>query len=517
MKNRYALFIVLFLIQLSLPFIGSADVGDLDPIFTPTSSRFRLTYENVSLPENEKMGFLGGTFLYDLNAWFSVGGASYGALTGERGGFITLGVATEFRNEINRYSEINAGLFVGAGGGRGGYNLSGGGLMLRYHLGGQIKLDGWGNIGAGISYIDFPDGTISSFQPYVSYDYPFSTLIAPSWINLPVRYNSRTDQHVSLSQAEQEFFTVYRSYSMPSGVLADNGSPQHNTINLLGAQWNRYLNDNLFVKIESEGAMGGQSNGFMQIFLGLGYRMPIFENTFLKLSSSLGVAGGGNVATGGGFLIDADLSLQQRLFGNLFAEVSAGYVTAPETSFEALSVAGKIGYRFSSPDFEKNDVSLYDLAGFKPLHLRIRTTHQSYFKADPNWRTHHSDENVDLLGFQGDYFFRENFYFSGQGLAAYKGMAGAYMTGMVGGGLHFPLFETPLFLDVEGLFGAAGGGGLQVGGGLVWQANGGLGYQITDKHSLIVSYGYMNAPKGQFKANVLSLAYAYNFSFFTNK
>ena len=44
---------------------------------------------------------------------------------------------------------------------------------------------------------------------------------------------------------------------------------------LLGVEWLSYLDQHWFLKLESEGAMGGQSNGYMQILAGGGYRLPL--------------------------------------------------------------------------------------------------------------------------------------------------------------------------------------------------------------------------------------------------
>ncbi|NWF39477.1 hypothetical protein F3F96_10060 [Mariprofundus sp. NF] len=503
----FSLFIsVVFL----LPVFASAEEEGSSIDSVP--AKFRFTYDNASLPAGEKMGFLGTTALYDVNDWLSFGPSAYGALVGQRGGFITLGMATELRKELfDNNFEVNAGMFVGAGGGRGGFQLAGGGLMLRYHLGAKLKTF-MGDFGGGISYIDFPDGAIHSSQPYISYEFPFTTLIASGRRDVPDWEGAMIGRG---SLSEQEFATVFRTYQIPTGVLTDSGRAQYKTINLMGIEWNRYLDDNLFLKIESEGAMGGQSNGYMQILFGLGYRFELMDGTWFKLSSSLGVAGGGDVATGGGLIIDAVASLQQRLGDNLFAEISAGYVKVPETSFKAVSYAGKIGYHFYTPNVRSESVDLTDLIGFDAAHFRMRTTHQTYYKAAANWRSHHANLNVDLLGIQMDYFLHDNFYLTGQGLAAYKGQAGAYMTGLVGGGVHLPLFGSPLFIDGELLVGAAGGGGLAVGGGFVWQGNAGLGYQFSDEFSLIAQYGYMAAPKGNFRAKVLSLSLGYNLTLFS--
>ncbi|CAN8140282.1 hypothetical protein THIOSC13_1810002 [uncultured Thiomicrorhabdus sp.] len=107
------------------------------------------------------MGFLGGQFLYELTPWLSVGPAAYGALTGERGGFITLGAAVDSELSLTDKLSFNMGYFVGAGGGL-AVIPSGGGLMLRAHAGANYHLDGWGKLGVGISNVNFPNGHIDS-------------------------------------------------------------------------------------------------------------------------------------------------------------------------------------------------------------------------------------------------------------------------------------------------------------------------------------------------------------------
>jgi len=476
----------------------------------PTQARFVTTYESVKLPGNEKMGLLGGAILFDVRDWLSVGGGAYGALAGQRGGFITLGLATELHQQIGEHVEINAGLFVGAGGGRGGFTLQGGGLMLRTHMGATLKLGEYGGIGAGASWVDFPNGSIHSVQPYVSYMMPFSTLMPSGWVDFPEGEN--VDQEHSVRTAEQEFSVVYRRYRIPSGVLTDTGTPQYNSMGLAGVEWHRYLDEHFFLKVESEGAMQGKSNGYMQILAGAGYRQPLTSSTSVKLSAALGPAGGGGVATGGGILLDAQLTLQQMLGEHLFVEAGAGYVKAPGGSFRAASASGMVGYRFSTPDVADEPISIVDLAGFDARHFRIRLVNQRYLKGAPNWRSHHANLNVDLLGFQMDYFINDWFYLSGQGIGAYKGKGGGYMTGLVGGGVRLPIPGTPLFVEGDALVGAAGGGGLDVAGGLVWQADAGIGWQISDAYSLQAFYGIMQAPKGNFKAKVLSLSLGYYFS-----
>jgi hypothetical protein len=122
---------------------------------------------------------------------------------------------------------------------------------------------------------------------------------------------------------------------------------------------------------------------------------------------------------------------------------------------------------------------------------------------------------VDNLGLQLDYLLGDpqarQWFLTGQGIAAYKGEAGAYMTGLVGVGLRQPLGGR-WHAEAEALVGAAGGGGLRMGGGLVAQANLGLGRQLTPHWSVLLTAGRMEALQDRFKAHVLGLSAVYHFS-----
>ena len=489
---------------------GSASPDGLNP----TRTTWRLTSETLKLPGGEKMGMVAGNLLFDMNEHLRLGVGSYGAVRGERGGFITLGLAGELRQRLSPSWMSHAGLFVGAGGGRGGSSLAGGGLMLRGDVGLTYESAGYGNFGFGVSQVRFPSGVIRSTQPYVLYEYPFYSLLDRGW-TAPAG-NSDAGPGGMAARA-QEFSVVARSYKIPSSVLREDGQPQHGSMQLLGAEWLSYLDDRWFLKLEAEGAMGGQSNGYMQVLAGGGYRLPLTRSTALKLHAAAGPAGGGGVDTGGGLLLDAGVALQQNLTRRTALELSLGEVRAPSSSFRARSVALKLTHQFGLPGVSSSDLVPWSaLDGFDAEHLRVRAVTQTYFKANPQWRANHVDQSVSNLGVQLDYFVTPNWYLTGQGLAAYAGNAGAYMTGQVGAGTQWPLSER-WFVEGEALIGAAGGGGLAVGGGLVGQVNAGLGYRLSKSLSLLATAGRINALRGDFKANVAGLALAYQFTGFGQK
>jgi hypothetical protein len=440
---------------------------------------------------------------------------SYGAVRGERGGFITLGVAGEVHQPLADAWSARAGLFVGAGGGRGNLTSSGGGLMLRTDMGFVYETKSVGNFGFGVSHVNFPSGTIGSSQAYLQYDYPFHTLLSPGWSPLAILPADNAGS-MGLKVNANELSAVNRSYRLPDSVVRDGGTFQHKRMQLMGIEWLSYLDDRWYLKLESEGAMGGQSNGYMQILAGGGYRYPLSNQQALKLHAALGPAGGGGVDTGGGLLLDSGIAFQQRFSKNLSLELGLSEVRAPSRSFKAQSMDLKLGYQFGTPAVTGASVAWSELTAFDTRNLRVRLADQTYHKAAPQWRNRSVDEAVDNLGVQLDYFVSPRLFITGQGLAAYRGDAGAYMTGQIGVGTQQRLNDR-WFVEAEVLAGAAGGGGLAVGGGFVVQGNGSLGYRLSDATSLMATVGRIQSQSGEFKANVLGVSMAYQFTDYSKR
>ena len=153
-----------------------AQEASTEALLPTTPMAVSLTQEVWKLPAGETMGMSGGTLWWGVGEQMNLGVASYGATRGERGGFITLGVAGEYAQRWSPHWRSSLGLFVGAGGGRGGQPLAGGGLMLRTDLGLSYDMPHWGSLGLGVSHVRFPDGTIRSTQPYLRYDHRFNSL-----------------------------------------------------------------------------------------------------------------------------------------------------------------------------------------------------------------------------------------------------------------------------------------------------------------------------------------------------
>lgn len=479
-----------------------------------------LTDETWQLPANESMGMVGGRVLMDVSPHWKMGVASYGALRGNRGGFITLGAEAQTHWSLGDQQTLVGNLFVGGGGGRDGRSLAGGGLMVRTSLGLVQHLGAGHHIGIGMSHVSFPEGRIRSTQPYLSYSYEFPSLLWGGWPSLPT--GGTPERGNTLPSRNQEFAVVAYDYRLASDAMQDNGTKsQYPRMQLLGAEWLSYLDKHWFIKIEGAGALGGESAGYMQILLGGGYRVPLSARQSLKLHATAGPAGGGATDTGGGLLTDVGIGWQMRLLAHQSLELSVSDVRAPGRSFAARNVGVKLVHHLQQPRSDGQALSPALLSGLDTERLRMRLVQQSYQGASPDWRCCYAHLPVHNLGLQLDYMLgpteqARQAFVTGQGIAAYKGEAGAYMTGLVGAGLRQKL--APRWTaEVEALVGAAGGGGLRMGGGLVAQTNIGLGYQLTPQLGLMVTAGRMEALRGEFKANVLGGSAVYHFSTVTRR
>lgn len=479
----------------------------------PTVTNVNLNYESVNLPGGESMGWAGLNLMFNMTPSARLGVGTYGSLAGDRGGFITLGVVGELHKQLSKDWSVHTGLFVGGGGGHGDNSaLAGGGLMLRADAGVDYQVKDLGNFGVGVSHVEFPNGHISSTQPYVRYEYPFSNLMSSGW----QKGVDDDPRGWSLSSHLNEFSMVGREYLIPSSVHRSDGLRQTNHMELLGVEWLTFLDEYWYLSLETEGAGGGGSNGYMQILAGGGYRFPVTEKAFIKLKMAAGPAGGGGVDTGGGLLLDTGASLQYAVTKSWLAEVGLSDVRAPDGSFEAVSLGVKLNYQYGLPNVTDRSVSWSWLDHYNSDPLRLRMTSQTYFKGNDRWRSGNVNQAVSNIGVQADYFFGERLFLTGQALAAYEGDAGAYMVGELGLGVRWPITKR-LYLEAEGLMGAAGGGGLSVGGGFVGQANASLGYYLTNDISLMASVGRVASFEGNFEANVAGVSLAYDFLGFTRK
>lgn len=463
--------------------------------------RWIITHERWDLPADETMGMWGGRLLWDLGEGWRVGPAAYGAVQGQRGGFITLGVEGERSWRLGPHWELDAGLFVGAGGGRGGLELAGGGLMLRAHAGVSWALSPRDRLGVGVSHVRFPSqGAIRSSQPFVRYERRFDSWLTPGWDAEPRGWKREPGWH--------RFGLRWRHMKPDAPSARTDTRAQVGTMDLLGAEWQSQVGTGpVWLGLAADGAVGGNSAGYMQMLGQVGWLQPLWPGGLGSVWFGVGPAGGGGVDTGGGLLMEAGASLGQRLTRDWALEVGWLRQHAPQGRFGADGLMARIVYQ---PGNQADSSPAASLA----LPLRVRWLHQTYRGKDAAWRSFDADTPVRLMGVAVDAMAGQTtdavrWYATGQGLAAYAGRAGAYMEGWVGPGLRWA-WSDRLALEAEALLGAGGGGGLRTGGGAMAQGRAALTWRIGRHASVAASLGHVRAVRGDLRARSAGVVFIYD-------
>ena len=510
------------------------DSLNLRVIHLPTT--LRATFENWRLPDGQNAGMLGLNVLFDLDPKLKLGVASYGALTGQQGGLMTLGLAAQLQHDLNQSWRVHAGLFAGGGGGASGYAITGNGFMFRTDAGLTYRTQGFGNIGIGVSWVTFPSGRIRSAQPFLMYEYRFDTLISSGWQSATSARESIASDRVNASHTadhtttthqasrRQEVGLTWSQYLVPSSVNNDTGAKQGN-IDLAGVRWTMYLDDRWFGSIQADGSYTASTSGYVQTLGGLGYRLPLGGRTGLKIYGLAGPAGSGNgaVSTGGGLLLGGGIALQQMLTNHWAIEIGVGGTGATTGDFKGWLYGINLSYVFRTPTGGERSGStgsastIGNSQGYTTAPLRLRVMNESFLQADDQWRNNDTNKSVNNFGLGLDYFLGQNAYLTGQGLVAYTGnskngsdTAALELTGLTGAGWLQPI-SNDWFVMAEGLLGASVGGSLDTGNGTVWQVNAGLGWRVTENLDLMLTGGRMQAFDGQFKANVITFGLGYRF------
>ena len=430
----------------------------------------------------------------------------YGAVGGIRGGFFTLGINAGIQKRITENLFIDTGFHFGGGGGAGAPDGGGAFILPHLNLGYDFKHF---STTAGYSYINFFDkGAIKSSQFNVAIQIPLSFELT----SFKEREKSFSIDNLKNSSWDQKINRASLLVHL-NNLSVSKGNLKGKTIRLAGFEFNSYLNNNIFFFVKADGAYHGIKAGYMDILLGGGYHLSMNKNrTNILAKFGVGAGGGGGVDTKGGFLIYPDISIEQKLFDNIYASINKGYLMSPDSHFSSSTLGFGLKYYLDKDGIKSKEKS-FTTAKFKGLEVIIKQ--DFYLNAA---RDTGINQNMHQISMQFNFFLNKYVYGTGQTSFANFGDAGAYAEGIVGLGVQSnTFFNNTTSLFVQALAGAAGGGGISTGQGLIVKPSAGVNYKLTNKLKLRAGLGYIKARGGSLSSNFLNFGISYNFSYLTTK
>lgn len=433
-------------------------------VFTATDSRpaaFEANWTPIKMPTGQKTALLGVSYMVAINEDWGLGPAAYGAAKGEFGGLFTVGFNLQRRFRIAQDWHVAASLYAGAGGGVSSDKVRpGGGLMIRPELSVRREFGNW-YLGAGVAHTAFPNGsgnikdtgvmlTLGRMDRFLSFD--------PSLSGRDGRTGDRTGMgfdEIALSAGVEK---------PRSGSRTRGGVPLTGRKAKAGADLRQYFgNGSSWWGLEASGAASGGHDGYMEILANAGQDWGIGSERFrVGGQVSVGLGGGGDMDTGGGWLVRVGPTMRWITPWGPTLRLDAGYMKAPWGNYDSFQVRGslalpleKVSRMLSSPPLESGTIRA-----------------QSWYIAMPHFKEFvfkdGTREGVTGLGLGMTRDFGGPWYGTAQAGSAALGKAGAFSYGMFGLGAQSPKWSG-VRVGAEALVGAAGGGGVSVGGGAVTQ------------------------------------------------
>lgn len=413
----------------------------------PTSAM--LGAERVRLPGSETMGLVGATLLFEAGETWGIGPAVYGAASGRRGGFFVGGVEVQKRWALGRELTLATGIFAGGGGGAGA--PVGNGLMVRPAL--TLLKDVGREFQAGLSWssVRFPDGSITSNQ--------FGLVLA--WRGDFRHYTGgspgdRIGSGQSTGLGFDRMVATFGRYE-----LRDDSRRR---LDLLGARAERRTGvDGLTWGVEAAAAASGDAAGYMEVLGTAAWSLAPASEALpdwrIGARGALGLGGGGAVPTGGGMLAKATVTTEWRPARGWTVGAELGRVRGTNGSLRADHAQVWVGIDLEPglAGAVSDDAALVQTEWSAAIQHHARS-----IRKDGTRRA------LDTIGLKLNRYVGRHLYLSGQAHSAFGGGAGAYSIGLIGLGWASDA-KTARRIGAELLVGAAGGGGVETGGGAIVQ------------------------------------------------
>ncbi len=459
-------------------------------------------WTSMKMPDGGRTAFASISYLMAYDDDWGFGPGVYGAAKGNYGGIFTVGFTGQRRWRLSSHTHLAASLYVGAGGGVSSQQLRfGGGLMLRPELSLRTETGRW-YTGVGISQIRFPSGNVKSgvglaFTVGRAMDF---ASFSPDDAGLPGRSGRRTGlgfDEIALTGG----FEKPRPSSRTRG-----GAPFAGKVGKAGAELRQYIAEGSWWGVEASGAAKGGVDGYMEVLGQIGQDWALFGTPRLRVGGQLGagLGGGGNIDSGNGWLLRAGPTLRWITPWGPSLRLDAGYTYAPSGAYSA-----KYARLVLAMPLDRTPTLIADDPGgtVRVQQLGASVMHLPRVKFKDG-----RQEAVSHLAVSMSREFSPHVYGAAMAGSAAAGSAGAYSFGLFGVGVQSSPLWGGLRVGAEWLVGAAGGGGVAVGGGAVTQAEAWAQWRLSERLRLRAGVGGFRTLRHQQQSTPLthlSLSYAF--------
>jgi len=444
---------------------------------------FRYGFDVFSKRQGTLDAFQSITAMREIGNGLHFGQSLYSAAAGDAGGLFVGGFELVKRWQVGTKTQLEFGGFIGGGGGAA--LVGGDGLMTRANI--TLRRHLFGNVSGslGVSYVNISGAPIST--PALSFGLSRDTDFAFS--------GGHVNSGVNEGRVLRAVKPLVKQFH-PSSNLTRSGRPL-GTMTLVGIEASfaasPLARNETF--IQATGAVAGDGEGYADIQAGYRWKTAATGlRAFAEVAAGFG--GGGDVDTGGGFLATVGAGVTVPVLRGLDLEFGAQATTALDGDLTAvvpyvrtsLSFGGKKDRPYQTPRHWQFSMGL---------------THQSHHTGYRKPGVTATASTV-LIESSADLFVGKHLYLTGNAQTVAGGHAGGYAIGLMGLGYELPL-SNRWTMSVEGMLGAAGGGGIATNGGLVAMGKVELDYAVNDKLAISAGVGKMQTLRGSGGAKPVTL------------
>ena len=412
----------------------------------------------------------------------SFGQAIYSAATGDAGGAFFWGVEAVQRVPLGAGMSLAFSGFAGGGGGAA--QVTGDGTMLRLGAVAEVPVAQNWAVQAGVSRISISGANIDDWAASFGLAWRPG---ANGQADTPGAWRLRS---ASVGLSRLRF----------PGDLTRSGTPQPD-LDLVGIEASFHAGPGTEIFAGADGAAEG-GDGYMQVYGGARKRLDLGAVSLFGQASA-GFGGGGDVDTGAGAMIGAAAGVAVPLGRGFDAELSYGVIRALDSGLDGTGVQARLTRVFDRGGTARPGPSQDWQVS---IGLSAQSPNNSYMKSGSNAGISPVMQESAI-----DLFISDATYLTGNAQTTVNGGVAGFAIGMIGLGHEFTLSDT-WRLSLEGHVGAAGGGGVDVGRGLVGSVRAEIDYLLSPRNAVSLGIGTLRAIDGGANVPVMQLGFKHRFS-----